>query len=270
MTDPASDESIRAYWERDGLVQAIFAALQSLGTPVGSLTIDDLAPLDQFHGGGKTATSRLARLGGLSAGMRVLDVGGGLGGPARTLAVEHGCRVAVVDMAESYVRGGSALTALLQLGERVTHHAGSALQLPVGDATFDVVWTQNSGMNIADKERMAAEFRRVLRRGGRLVFQEPMAGPAQPPWFPVMWANDATTSFLRTPAQMRALLEDAGFTVRAWDDATLETSGGHPSPDGRSIQSIVMGDTLPAIAANGRRNRDEGRIVMVQAVCELR
>jgi SAM-dependent methyltransferase len=269
MTDPPSDDSVRAYWDRGGLTQAIFAALSSFGAPPRSPTIDDLAPLDQFHGGGKAATSRLARLGGLSPELRVLDVGGGLGGPARTLAVEHGCRVAVVDLAESYVRAGASLTELLRLGDRVTHLAGSALQLPFADATFDVVWTQNSGMNIADKVRMVAEFRRVLRRGGRLVFQEPMAGPVQPPWFPVMWAQDATTSFLSAPAQMRALLESADFAVRAWNDVTLETSGGLPTPDGRSIQSIVMGDALPAIAANGRRNRDEGRIVMVQAVCDL-
>jgi ubiquinone/menaquinone biosynthesis C-methylase UbiE len=267
MPDQADLQAIRDYWSRDGLGAALLDALAALGKPPGELTVDDLAPFDQFHGGGKAATARLARLGELAAETRVLDVGGGLGGPARTLAVEHGCIVVVLDLAESYVQAGAALTALLGLGERVAHRAGSALELPFGSGTFDVVWTQNSGMNIGNKERMAGEFHRVIRPGGRLVFQEPMAGPVQPPHFPLMWASDASTNFLRTPAQMRAVVENAGFEVSAWDDVTRETSGGSPAPGGGSIQSLVMGDLLPAIAENGRRNRDEGRIVMVQAVC---
>ena len=127
-------------------------------------------------------------------GLRVLDVGGGLGGPARTLAAEFGCQVTVVDPTESYVRTGEALTARLRLTDRVSHRVGDALAVDTAGGMFDVVWTQNSGMNIADKERLYAGFARVLRPGGLLAFQEPMAGPVQPPIFPVMWAPDATTS----------------------------------------------------------------------------
>ena len=93
-----------------------------------------------------------------------------------------------------------------------------------------------------------------------------MAGPVQPPVFPLMWARDAATNFLHPPAAMRALIEAAGFLVRAWDDVTMETSGGSVGAAGRSIQSLVMGEALGAIAENARRNRDEGRIAMVQAV----
>src|SRR5437763_11188453 len=141
-----------AYWGRDGLEEKILDALAAAGKNVDALTIDDLAPADQFHGGGKVATERLARLAGLKPGTRVLDVGGGLGGPARTLAVEFGCRVTVCDLTESYVRAGEALTARLGLADRVTHRVGDALALE--PAAWDVVWTQNSGMNIADKERL--------------------------------------------------------------------------------------------------------------------
>lgn len=270
MPESSYIQTVKQFWGRDGLGPAILDSLAASGKSLDRLTIDDLAPLDQFHGGGKGATTRLARLGGLAAGMRVLDVGGGLGGPARTLAVEHGCRVAVLDLALSYVQAGEALTARLGLGDRVTHHQGDALDLPFDDGTFDAVWTQNSGMNIADKEAMVAAFHRVLQPGGRLLLQEPMAGPVQPPLFPVMWAHDAATHFLRTPQQMRALIEDAGFRLQAWDDVTAETSGGRAPAQGQSIQSLVMGALLPTIAENGRRNRDEGRIVMVQAVFDRR
>src|SRR5207245_2323842 len=115
-----------AYWGRDGLEEKILDALAAAGKNVDSLTIDDLAPADQFHGGGKGATERLARLAGLKSGTRVLDVGGGLGGPARTLAGQFGCRVTVVDLTESYVRTGTALTARLGLADRVTHGGGDA------------------------------------------------------------------------------------------------------------------------------------------------
>src|SRR5205823_4563760 len=125
----------------------ILAALAASGKDLDQLTADDLAPLDQFHGGGKGATERLARLAALTSDTRVLDVGGGLGGPARTMAAQFGCRVTVIDLTESYVRAAEVLTVRLGLAERVTHRAGNALELPFDDGSFDLVWTQNSGMN---------------------------------------------------------------------------------------------------------------------------
>jgi SAM-dependent methyltransferase len=268
MRDVNDKTAVSHYWGRDGLGEAILETLAASGKHLGRLTIDDLAPLDQFHGGGKASTVRLTRLAELAPGTRVLDVGGGLGGPARTLAVEFGCQVTVVDLTESYVRAAQLLTAQLGLGDRVTHQVGDALELPFDDGTFDVVWTQNSGMNIADKPRLYAGFHRVLRPGGVLALQEPMAGPVQPPIFPVMWAHDMATSFLRSPEEMRKLIEAAGFQARRWDDITTETAGPAPgaaSPE-HSLQFLVMGEALGAITQAGRRNREEGRIVMVQAV----
>jgi ubiquinone/menaquinone biosynthesis C-methylase UbiE len=217
MDDTHHARTMHDYWGREGLGQAILDALVAAGKHLDTLTIDDLAPADQFHGGGKAATVRLAHLAGLAPGTRVLDVGGGLGGPARTLAVEFGCYVTVVDLTESYVQAAAMLTARLGLGDRVTHHVGNALALPFEPGAFDVVWTQNSGMNIADKEYLYRGFYRVLRPGGRLAFQEPMAGPVQPLIFPLMWARDAATNFLRTPGEMRPLIEAAGFRAHVWE-----------------------------------------------------
>ncbi len=258
------------YWGRDNLEHAILDGLLKSGKNLDALTIGDLAPFDQFHGGGKPATERLARLAGLGPGMRVLDVGGGFGGPARTLAVEFGCHVTVLDATESYVRTGAALTARLGLADRVRHEHGDALALDVTRGPYDVVWTQNSGMNIADKERLYAGFARVLRPGGVLALQEPMAGAVQPIVFPVMWAVDERLNFLRTPEAMRTAMEGAGFRVREWCDVTAELTG--PSTGAavpvHSIPRIVMGDALDAIIAAGIRNREEGRIVMIHAVLD--
>ena len=110
----------------------------------------------------------LARLAGLRAGAEVLDVGGGLGGPARTLALRLGCRVTVLDVTEEYCRVGVELTRRTGLAGRVSFHHGDALALPFADARFDVVWTQHSSMNVDDKEALYAGIHRALRRGGRL------------------------------------------------------------------------------------------------------
>src|SRR5256885_17004021 len=104
-----------AYWGRDRLEEKILDALAAAGKNVDALTIDDLAPADQFHGGGKGATERLARLAGLKPGTRVLDVGGGLGGPAPTLARQFGSRLPLLDFNQADARTGAALTARLGL-----------------------------------------------------------------------------------------------------------------------------------------------------------
>ena len=266
MHDDSYEQTMNDYWGREGLEQAILDTLRGADTNLDDLTIDDLAPLDQYHGGGKRATVRLARRAGLAPGTRVLDVGGGLGGPARTLAVEFGCQVTSVDLTESYMRTAAALTARLKLSDRVTHRVANALALPFGDGEFDVVWTQNSGMTIADKSRLYAGFHRVIRTGGRLVFQEPMAGPVQPLVFPVMWARDASDSFLLPPERMRELIEGTGFRMRAWYDVTEERARPSGASPPYSIQRLVMGDFLDDIRRAGERNRAEGRSVMVHAV----
>jgi SAM-dependent methyltransferase len=268
MTDALDAQAIAEYWGRENLAEAILDALTARGADLHALTIDALAPVDQFHGGGKPVTVRLARLAGAGPGTRVLDVGGGFGGPARTLAVEFGCHVTSVDLTESYVRAARMLTARMGLEDRVSHHVGNALALPFPEGAFDMVWTQNSGMNLGDKERLYAGFLRVLRPGGLLAIQEPMAGPVQPLVYPVMWARDASASFLRAPAAMRAVIETAGFQVREWDDVTAETAGpttGASIP-AHSIQRLVMGDAIDEIIRAGHRNREEGRLVSVQAV----
>jgi ubiquinone/menaquinone biosynthesis C-methylase UbiE len=270
MLEPVG--AISRYWGREGLDRAILDGLAAAGRDLEALTVDDLAPADQFHGGGKGATVRLARLAALGPDRRVVDVGGGLGGPARTLAAEFGCRVTAVDLTEPYVRAARALTARLGLAARVAHVVGDALALPLASGAADVVWTQNSGMNIADKPGLYREFHRVLAPGGLLALQEPMAGPVEPVIYPVMWAPDARSSFLRPPGEMRALVEAAGFQALAWDDVTAETAppATRAPESALSIQRLVMGDALDAITEVGRRNREEGRVVSIQAVFRRR
>lgn len=267
MTELYDGQAVNRYWGRDDLEPAILKALTEAGKELDALTIDDLAPLDQFHPGGKGSTVRLAKSAGITPGMSILDVGGGFGGPARTLAVEFGCSVTVLDLTESYVRTGEAITKRLGLEGRVRHVVGNALDLQFEVGSFDAAWTQNACMNISAKEVLYAGFRKVVRPGGLLAFQEPMAGPVQPLIFPVMWADNPDSSFLRSPEEMRALIQAAGFRMRNWVDVTLEFSR-RSTPSALSIQYLVMGERAEALSLNAQRNEAEGRLMNVQAVFE--
>ena len=183
-------------------------------------TPEELAPLDQFHGGGKNATRALASQAGVTAGMCVLDVGGGLAGPARMLAVEYGAHVTVLDLTTDYLRAGALPGGAHGACRRVQLCCGHALNLPFPDGSFDLVWTQNSGMQIADKVGLYREFFRVLRPAGRLAQLEPIAGPVQPPHFPLMWAREAADSHLLTLQDaLREVIRATGFVERDWHPA---------------------------------------------------
>ena len=272
MNEPNDAGRAAAYWGRAHLAQTVLNALVAAGKDLDRLTVDELAATDQFHGGGRPATLRLAELAGLNrpapVPRKVLDVGGGLGGPARTLASLYGCTVTVIDLTESYVEAAKILTERVGYGERVTHQVGNALDLPFDDGQFDVVWTQNSGMNIADKATLYGGFHRVLRSGGTLAFQEPMAGEVSPPHLPLMWADDPSMSFLRPPADMRALIAGLGFAEQAWEIVTeAASSASAPPTPPHAVQLLIMGaERLAAVQAAGRRNIDERRIATVHAV----
>jgi len=122
----------------------VLGALEAAGTDVGALRYVDLRHVDQFHGGALEATRTLAQLGELSAGERVLDMGGGFGGPARTLAAKYGCQVTVLDPTLAFVEAGRALTERVGLQDSIQFHLGTGLAMPFADASFDVVWTQNA------------------------------------------------------------------------------------------------------------------------------
>lgn len=264
---------LEEHYGRPGLGPVILGALRAAGKNLGALTTEDLAPIDQFHTRGRDATLGLARLAGLSAGMTVLDVGGGLGGPARMLAKEVGCRVTVLDLTEEFCRVGSELTRRAGLAGRVEFRHGNALEMPFDEAAFDVVWTQHSSMNIEDKERLYREIRRVGRPGGRLAMHEIMAGAASPIHFPVPWARDPAWSFLRPAEDVRRLIAGLGFTEVLWRDESataLEWFRQRAAQAGAAPPALglhlLLGADFGPMFRNQVGNLEEGRIAIVMAV----
>jgi SAM-dependent methyltransferase len=206
--------------------------------------------------------------------LRILDVGGGLGGAARLLASDYGCHVTVLELTEEYVRLGEELTARAGLGDRVSFRQGSALDLPFQDCSFDRVLTQHVSMNIAHKEKVYAEAWRVLRAGGRLGIHEIVAGPIQPIHVPVPWARRLEYSFLRSQPELRSLLRDSGFAEEVWTDETGRArrwfadrlaSLSSADLEGCVGVHLLLGDDFQPMFRNLVRNLEERRVQVVLA-----
>jgi SAM-dependent methyltransferase len=219
-------EVARHYAQSD-LSRTVLDALRSLGKDVEALEPADLSPVDEFHSGWAPLTVELTRTLELAPPLAVLDVGSGIGGPARYLAQTYGCDVTGIDLTPAFVALASDLTARTGLADRVRFVEGSALALPFEDGRFDLATMNHVGMNIADKARVFAEARRVLRPGGRFVVFDLMRAAEGELPMPMPWADTAATSFVEPPARYRALLGAAGFTVtreRDWSGFVLDVA----------------------------------------------
>ncbi len=268
--------AVEDHYTRRSLGDSILSALREAGKDLEHLTPDDLAPVDEFHSGQRNATVRLAQLARVSGAEEVLDVGCGIGGPSRFLAKAFGCRVAGLDLTAEFIEVANMLARRTGLADKVAYRQGDALDLPFADASFDLVWSQNAAMNIADRDRLYAEMRRVLKPPGRLAIQDVAAGPGGEPYYPTPWAKDKSISFLFPPQVTREKLERAGFRVLAWHDPTAESlqqalarakalEAGALPPLGLHI---LIGPNFPTVSKNMVRNLEEARIQLINAVLE--
>src|SRR5256884_7814740 len=198
-----SPQAVAEHYKKRALSDVILAALKAAGKDIEHLTPDDLAPVDEFHSGGRNATVRLAQLAQINGSHRVLDVGCGIGGPSRYLASKFGCQVTGLDLTQEFVALAAMLAQRTRLADKVTYRQGNALAMPFPDASFDLVWSQNAAMNIADRDRLYGEMRRVLAPAGRLAFQDVAAGARGGPPHPPPRGKHKNNSFLPSPPATR-------------------------------------------------------------------
>lgn len=270
-------QSVNQHYGQPDLKSRVLAALENAGKNIDALTRDDLKTFDEFHIGGIAETRNLAQLASLKPGMRILDVGSGLGGPARTLAAEFGCQVTGLDLTDEFCQVAETLTERVGLGEHITFQQGNALDMPFEDSLFDGVWTQFTGMNIENKALLYGQIRRVLKPGGILAIHEIMAGSLSGLHYPVLWTNDVSLNFLKAPQEIRQLLVERNFDVVVWKDLTQHSTDWFQAMIVRAQQSsprplgfnVFIADNLPQKVANMIRNLEENRISVIQAVLKL-
>jgi len=206
------EQRVSAYYTRGELEDTILSNLRGAGKNLEQLKTDDLAALDEFHLGGRESTDALATFMELRPGMHLLDIGCGIGGPARYFA-ERGCQVTGVDLTEEFLGVANGLTRLLKLDDRVTFRQASALALPFESATFDGAYEIHVGMNLANKAGVFREVARVLKPGARFAIFDLMRSGEGSLDFPVPWARTPETSFVESLDVYRKALESAGLRV---------------------------------------------------------
>ena len=268
------EQEVADHYTHGDLERAILAGLRALGRDADDIRPEDLAAIDEFHIGGQSATDELAARLDLKPGTTLLDLGSGLGGPARLFARQYGCSVIGLDLTPEYVSVAARLTELVGLQDRAEFRVGSALELPFAGSSFDRATLLHVGMNIPDKERLCREVYRVLKPGGLFGVYDVMRTGEEEIEFPVPWAATKATSFAETPQRYREALESAGFEVISERDrretgaeffrqmkARIAASG--PPPLGLHV---LMGQDAPIKTGNMLRNLEAGCIAPVEMI----
>jgi ubiquinone/menaquinone biosynthesis C-methylase UbiE len=265
----ALEQVVAEHYKHGSLERAIFAALAASGRRLDQLSPADLAPVDEFHIGGRQATADFAAQLEIRPGLHLLDIGSGLGGAARYFAHEHGCRVTGIDLTEEYVSAAETLAKQVGLADRASYRYGSALDLRFPAASFDGATMLHVGMNIEDKAKSFAEIRRVLKLGGIFGIYDVMRDGGEGELsFPLPWASSPDTSFVESAAAYRRYLEGAGFAlqkersrrefaIESFRQMRARAAEGGPAPLGLHI---LMGASAPQKIANMIDNLERGLI----------
>jgi ubiquinone/menaquinone biosynthesis C-methylase UbiE len=270
-----ADRVASHYSEHLDLAGLIAKHLRSAGKDFQSLTTTDLATVDEFHIRGRKATLELAEKMNLTADSNVLDIGSGLGGPARTLAETYGCRVAGIDLTQAFCDAAAAMSDWVGLGKYVSFRQGDATNLPFANNEFDAAMTIHVAMNIAAKEKMYMEAHRVIKPDGIFAVYDILQGEGGEVLYPVPWAREPSISHLVTSDNMKSLLADAGFKLLEAQDSTQESQAFFERMTAQMAKTgsppvawrLFLGDDFPLMARNQVRNVTERRIRTVSYIC---
>ena len=258
------------------LADSIAQKLQAAGKDLDNLITTDLSTVDEFHIRGRKATLELGRQMNLNEDSNVLDIGSGLGGPARTIAQECGCHVTGIDLTQAFCDAARQLSKWVNFDSRVMFQQGDATCLPFEDNQFDAAMTIHVAMNIPVKDKMYAEAKRVIKSGGVFAVYDVLKGEGGDVLFPVPWAREPSISHLVTHDEMEALLTQAGLEILQINDSTEESHGWFAAMAARMEDSgpppvtfqTFMGDDFPEMVRNQDRNLSERRIRTVSFICK--
>ena len=263
------ETQIADHYTTGALTERVRQALRDLGIDPDRATADDLKACDEFHTGGVAATDVLVEGLKVTSDMRVLDIGSGIGGPARYFANRYGCHATGIDLTPEFVETARDLSAMVGLSDQTVFQQASALDLPFDTDRFHLGLLLHVGMNIEDKTTLFAEAARVLSPGGTfLVFDVMRADDPSDLLFPLPWSSVAETSFVVPPSDYKAAARAAGlelteerdmtdFARDFFDQVFAAIAKDGPSPLGIHL---MMGPTAGEKIKNYVANLDAGRI----------
>jgi ubiquinone/menaquinone biosynthesis C-methylase UbiE len=274
-----TQSKIVEHYGTGALLARLESALRADGADPAHPTVEALAPYDQFHGRGLEATEDMAALVVVRPTDHLLDVGSGLGGPARWLSTRFGCRITGIDLTPEFCAIAEHFTRLIGLDVRVHFQLGNALAMPFDDGTFEGAYSMFVSMNIADKPRLYREIYRVLRASGWLVLSEIARGNDCDVLYPTPWASTAAESFLSSADDTQEALRSAGFHVELVKNDLQRTLNfgakvramlerGEKPP--YRANALIHGDTAGVMLANVVRGYQDGSLVPIEVVARKR
>ena len=275
------EPGIARHYDVSGLEQRMIAALVDMGVDVAHLRASDLEAVDEFHIGGVAATRELVGQMDLKPGIKLLDIGSGVGGPARFAANSAGADVTGIDLTQSYVDIATSLSKRVGMADKTRFVQGSALDMPFGNASFDAAMILHVGMNLPDKVKLMSEAARVLRPGGIFAVYDVMRLKDGALTFPLPWASTAAISFVATPDDYRSAASAAGFSVIAERPrgafaieffATMRSRMAAAQAEGRKTPpgvGLIMGDEARTKIANLTAALEGGILAPVELLLRL-
>ena len=263
------------HYDTGGLYDRIIAALANTGVSADAITADHLRNFDELHIGGGAATAALLDPLNIGPGTRVLDIGSGVGGPARFMNARYGADVTGIDLTPDFVATARKLTA--HLGQTIGFQVGSALDMPFDSGSFDLATLLHVGMNLPDKPRLFAEVARVLKPGGRFAVYDVMRF-GEHPQFPLPWATVPEASFLAEPEIYLAAADAAGFELLTRNDKGDMAREFFAEMQAKMAESgapavglpLVMGEAAPTKVANMVAGVGRGDIAPVEMIFKHR
>jgi SAM-dependent methyltransferase len=272
MTDA---KALADHWGRGDVYGLIMSAFNKMSKSLEGLTVEDLAPVDHFHARGFPATVELADRLPIKSDQHILDIGCGLGGPARYIAKRFHCTLSGIDITEPFVEAANKLTTLVRMEGQVKIRHGDGQRLPYPDSHFDGAYTQHVTMNVADRRKFFAEAYRVLKPGAFFALTEHGLGAKGNPHYPVPWSADGSVAYLVTPSETRAFLEETGFEDIVVEDTGAKYVAGYKLMIEKAERGalpplgihILMGETALQKMRNAARNIEEGRTHPIQLIC---
>lgn len=266
--------NIENYYNRHHLFDTIIQAFEKAGIQQEQITPDAIAAVDAFHVRGIEVSRELAVKAAIQPGMRVLDIGCGIGGTCRMLAGEFGCEVTGIDITGEYIDTAQQLSVLTGFQNTTRFIHGDALHFSFTDHSFDIVLSEHVQMNIADKQSFYASVKRALAPNGRFIYYDVLRNNHSPILFPVPWASDASLSFLITSHELHNTLQQAGLQRTQVTDETQRGIDFFNHLLNRIAQKglpaagvhLLMGDDAVEKLVNFHRNLIEERIVLESGI----